>query len=111
MAEIRPSICELVITAPDPDWLRHFVRDLVADRLAASAHSFSPVVSNYRWEGKVHERVEGRASLHTRQSSIPQIVKRAKLVHPYLVPSISARPIIDGSPEYLDWIVAETRGG
>lgn len=104
------ELCEVVITAPDSDWLRQFTRTLVADRLASSAHNFNPVHSVYRWQGAIHERAEGRASVHTRQALIPAIVERAKREHPYQVPGISSRPINDGNPDYLEWIAEETRG-
>lgn len=102
------ELCEVVITAPDPDWLRTFTRGLVGDRLASSVHNFSPVQSTYRWQGVVHDRTEGRASLHTRRSLIPAIVERAREAHPYQVPGVSARPIIDGNPQYLAWILEQT---
>jgi hypothetical protein len=56
------ELCEVVITAPDPDWLLEFSRQLVTDGLCASAHNFQPVRSVYRWRGEVHERTEGRVS-------------------------------------------------
>ena len=102
------ELCEVVITAPDPAWLRSFTRELVDRRLCASVHNFAPVHSIYRWQGAVHERSEGRASLHTQRSLVAAIVEYAKERHPYQVPGISARPIYDGNPEYLDWIAAET---
>ena len=102
------ELCEVVITAPDPDWLREFTRELVADRLASNVHNFAPVQSTYRWADAVHDRTEGRAALHTRRSLIPAIVERAAHAHPYDVPSISARPIHDGSPPYLAWIRDQT---
>jgi periplasmic divalent cation tolerance protein len=55
-------LCEVVITAPDPEWLKSFSRKLVEDRLAASAHNFAPVRSVYRWHGEIYERTEGRVS-------------------------------------------------
>ena len=70
----------------------------------ASAHNFAPVRSVYRWRGEVHERTEGRVSLHTRRSRIPEIVDRAKREHPYELPGVSSRPINDGNPDYLAWI-------
>lgn len=102
------ELCEVVMTAPDPDWLRDFTRNLVQDRLASSVHNFHPVQSTYRWEGEVHDRTEGRASLHTRRELIAIIVQRAAESHPYHVPGISARLIVDGNPDYLAWIEAET---
>jgi periplasmic divalent cation tolerance protein len=109
---VLPSeLCEVVITAPDPEWLKAFSRQLIDDRLAASAHNFAPVQSIYRWRGKVYERIEGRVSLHTSRARLPQIVARAKREHPYELPGISARPIDDGNPDYLAWIAQETASG
>jgi periplasmic divalent cation tolerance protein len=107
---VPPSeLCEVVITAPDPDWLKAFSRQLVEDRLCASAHNFAPVQSVYRWQGKVCQRAEGRVSLHTSRACIPEIVARARREHPYEVPGISARPIDGGNPDYLAWISEQTR--
>ena len=109
---MAPSeLCEVVITAPDPEWLKDFSRTLVTDGLCASAHNFSPVQSIYRWRGEIHERREGRVSLHTSLKRVPEIVARAKREHPYEVPGVSARPIIDGNPDYLAWIAKETGVG
>lgn len=102
------DLCEVVITAPDPEWLRAFSRQLIEDRLAASAHNFAPIRSIYRWRGEIHERTEGRVSLHTSRARVPDIVARARQAHPYEVPGISTRAIDDGNPEYLAWITAET---
>jgi periplasmic divalent cation tolerance protein len=102
------ELCEVVITAPDPDWLYTFARSLVEDGLAASAHNFTPVRSIYRWQGQVYERAEGRVSLHTSRGRVAAIVARVKSEHRYEVPGVSTRPIIDGNPDYLAWIAKET---
>ena len=102
------ELCEIVITAPDPDWLYDLTRALVAEGLCASAHNFAPVRSVYRWRGEIFERAEGRASLHTRLALVDAIVKRVKAGHPYEVPGVSARPIVAGNPDYLTWIASET---
>ena len=105
------ELCEVVITAPDPDWLYSFARTLVEDRLAASAHNFTPIRSIYRWQGQVYERAEGRVSVHTSCERVAEIVARARREHPYEVPGVSTRPIIDGNPDYLAWIAKETDTG
>jgi periplasmic divalent cation tolerance protein len=103
------NLCEVVITAPDPEWLENLTRELVAEGLCASAHNFAPVRSVYRWQGQIHQRTEGRASLHTRAELVGRIVDRVRTAgHPYEVPGISARPIGDGNPDYLQWIADET---
>jgi periplasmic divalent cation tolerance protein len=105
------ELCEVVITAPDPGWLKELSRKLIEQRLCASAHNFAPVQSIYRWRGEIYERTEGRVSLHTSRARVPDIVARAKREHPYEVPGISTRPIDDGNPDYLAWIEKATRPG
>jgi len=102
------EVCEVIITAPDPDWLVEFTRRLVTDRLCASGHNFQPIRTIYRWHGQVHDTTEGRVALRTRRSLLPQIIDRAKREHPYEVPSVVAVPIIDGGPDYIGWILEET---
>ena len=102
------ELCEVVITAPDPGWLKDFSRKLIEQRLCASAHNFAPVQSIYRWRGEIYERTEGRVSLHTRRDRVAEIVALAKQEHPYEVPGISTRTITDGNPDYLAWIAQET---
>jgi periplasmic divalent cation tolerance protein len=101
--------CEVVVTAPDPDWLAGFTRRLVEDRLAACGHQIAAIRSIYRWDGAVQDDAEARVALHTRLSLVPSIVERAGAEHPYDVPCVIALPIAAGAPAYLDWIVAETR--
>jgi periplasmic divalent cation tolerance protein len=105
------DLCEVVITAPNADWLYTLSRELIRAELAASAHNFAPVRSIYRWRGEIHERTEGRVSLHTSRSRVPEIVDRIKREHPYEVPSVSTRPITGGNPDYLAWIAQETGAG
>jgi periplasmic divalent cation tolerance protein len=39
-----------------------------------------------------------------------EVVITAPDEHPYEVPGISARPIIAGNPDYLQWMLDETSG-
>jgi periplasmic divalent cation tolerance protein len=102
------ELCEVVMTAPDPEWLKDFSRKLVEQGLCASAHNFAPIRSIYRWRGDIYERTEGRVSLHTRRDRVAEIVTLTKQEHPYEVPGISTRTITDGNPDYLAWIAQET---
>ena len=101
--------CEVVVTAADTDWLAGFTRTLVEERLAACGHVIGPIRSVYRWEGAVHDEPEARVALHTRRSLVPAVVARTTELHPYDIPCVIAMSLKDGSPEYLRWIVDETR--
>lgn len=102
------EFCEVIITAPDAEWLAEFVRRLVEDRLCAAGHLF-PMRTVYRWQGVLHDETETRAALHTRASLVPAIIERTDAEHPYEVPGVVAMHIQLGSPAYLSWILAETR--
>ena len=101
--------CEVIITADSAEWLAEYTRRLVSDRLAACGHNFAAIRSIYRWEGDVQDDAEARVALHTRASLVPAIVERTKAEHSYDVPCVIALPIVQGNPEYLDWIRASTR--
>jgi periplasmic divalent cation tolerance protein len=105
----RPAVCEVVITAPDAEWLAAFTRRLVADRLAAGAHEVTAIRSIYRWRGELRDHGEARVALHTRTELVPAIAARADQEHPYEVPCVIALPIETGGRAYIDGILSETQ--
>jgi hypothetical protein len=86
------ELCEVVITAPDPDCLLDLTCELVAEGLCASVHNFSPVRSVYRWSGEIFERTEGRTSLHTRMSLVLQQRPGIPVVAMPGMPVLAGRP-------------------
>jgi len=101
--------CEVVITADDADRLLSLTRTLVEERLAACGQTVPGVRSIYRWAGEVHDAPEARVALHPRRSLVPAVVERTRSLHTYEVPCVIALPLLGGNPEYLRWVVAETR--
>ncbi|MGC8464201.1 MAG: divalent-cation tolerance protein CutA [Acidimicrobiales bacterium] len=106
---VPPALCEVVITADDPEWLTGFTRSLVEDRLVACGQVVTSVRSTYRWEGAVEQATEARVALHTRVELVAAIVERVTRSHPYDVPCVLALPILGGNPDYLAWVERETR--
>ena len=102
------DLCEIIITAPNADWLDALCRELVENRLASSANVVHDVLSIYRWQGTIHETKEVRAFLRSRMALLDEIVAYVVERHPYEVPNVTAVPLIGGNPSYLDWIRAET---
>ncbi|GAB3191653.1 divalent-cation tolerance protein CutA [Geodermatophilus arenarius] len=103
------DVVEVVVTGPDADWLAGYTRTLVEERLAACGHQLAAIRSVYRWAGEVHDDPEARVALHTRAALVPAIVARTAELHPYDVPCVIALPLVGGGPDYLRWVVAETR--
>jgi periplasmic divalent cation tolerance protein len=110
MTAAHTDICEVVITAADPEWLAGFTRRLVEDRLAACGHQIAAIRSIYRWDGAVQDDPEARVALHTRTSLVARIVERADAEHPYDVPCVIALPVVAGNPAYVEWVRTETSG-
>jgi periplasmic divalent cation tolerance protein len=102
------EICEIVITAPDADWLADFTRRLVEDRLVAGAHIVESIRSIYRWKDEVQDTREARVALRTRRSLFSVVLARVKAEHPYLMPSVNALPIAASNPEYRAWVLEQT---
>lgn len=105
------EICEIIITAPDAEWLADFTRRLVDQRLCACGHNLRTIRSIYRWQGVVYDEQEARVALHTRAALIPRIVAAANEQHPYEVPCVIATPVISGNPDYIQWVLDETISG
>ena len=101
------ELCEVIITAPDGDWLAEFIRGLIEDRLCASSH-LSQIRSIYPWKGQIHDTTETRATLRTRTALVSEIIARTRLAHPYDIPSIVAVPVVAANPDYTQWVLTNT---
>jgi periplasmic divalent cation tolerance protein len=83
-------------------------RALVGERLAACANIIPVMRSLYRWQGALESADETVLILKTAAARVAALTERVKQLHTYTVPCVVAVPVVDGSPEYLAWIAAET---
>lgn len=103
------SPCMIYVTAPDRDEALRIGRTLVEERLAACANVVDGVTSVYWWEGEVQEDAEASLILKSRRELVAALVARVKALHSYSCPCVVQLPIQDGNPEFLSWIVNETK--
>lgn len=103
------EICEIVITAPDAEWLATFCRGLIEDRLAAAAHIIEDIRTLYRWDGEIHDTREARAHIRTQTALSLNILERTRAEHPYQVPSVLGLQVMLVNPDYGTWLTDETR--
>ena len=99
----------IFITAPSGKG-EELARRLVEERLAACVNVVRGVRSIYWWRGKVEVDEEDLLVVKTSADALERLVKRVKEIHPYEVPEVIALPVEHGLPEYLAWVVEETRG-
>jgi periplasmic divalent cation tolerance protein len=78
--------------------------ELVSRRMAACVQISGPVVSTFRWQGKVETAEEWTCTIKTSAAQLANIQKLLSQIHPYEVPELIATPIIDGNPAYLKWL-------
>ncbi len=98
------------ITAGTVAEARTIGRALVEERLAASVNIIGGVESFYWWEGAVQQAAETVVIAKTRADLLDAVTARVKALHGYRVPCVVAlRVAPGGNPDYLDWIIAETR--
>lgn len=79
-------------------------RALVEEKLAGCVQISGPLVSTYRWEGRVEQGEEWLCSIKTSNELFSAVERAIKELHPYDVPEIVALPIVTGSAEYLEWL-------
>jgi periplasmic divalent cation tolerance protein len=103
------SACICYVTAGSREEALAIGRALVEERLAASANVLDGTASIYWWQGKLEQAQEAVLIAKTRAELFPALSARVKQLHGYDCPCVVALPIADGNPDYLAWIVAETR--
>jgi periplasmic divalent cation tolerance protein len=78
--------------------------ELVSGRLAGCVQVSGPIVSTFRWQGKVETAEEWLCVIKTTRAQIAAIQDALKQIHPYEVPEIVVTPIVTGSEPYLKWL-------
>ena len=99
------------VTIDKMDSAKSLVNTLINERLIACANIIEPVLSIYRWEGKICEEKELIIISKCRKADYPELQKRIKELHPYDCPCIVSMTIDDGLPAYFKWLVSETENG
>ena len=81
---------------------------LLRERLAACVSSVPGISSSYWWKDRIETSAEILLVVKTRRALRDDIVQFVKENHPYTVPETIFAEIDAGSPEYLDWLGANT---
>lgn len=104
------SCLQVTTAVPSRPEAEGLARRVIELRLAAAVHVIGPVHSTYWWQGAIHDAEEWLCVARTTQARFERLAGLITAEHPYEVPEISAVPITQGSPAYLDWIGQETGG-
>jgi periplasmic divalent cation tolerance protein len=96
------------ITAPSTDAARELAVGILQARLAACANVLPGVHSLFWWKGEIEHADETLIICKTRTALAKQLTEFVKHNHEYDVPEVVVLPIIDGNPDYLEWLKKST---
>ncbi len=100
----------LVLTnLPDRAEAERIAAELVTAGVAACVNVLAECTSVYRWQGKVEHAGETPLLIKTTRAAYPKLEQALRELHPYELPEIIALPVSAGLPEYLSWVVTETK--
>jgi len=99
----------IFITTGTDEEAQEVAKTLLNNRLAACVNIVPKINSIFWWNDTLDSAQENLLIVKSRASLLNEIVKLVKEVHSYETPEIVALPIIDGNPDYLDWISKEVK--
>lgn len=105
------EISIVLVTAGSEEEAAKIGRVVVEERLAACANIVPRIRSIYSWKGAIHDEPEALVIFKTKTRLFPVLRDRIRGLHAYEVPEIIAFPVEQGLPDYLDWVMGQTRTG
>jgi periplasmic divalent cation tolerance protein len=94
---------------PDRASAERMANALVTEGVAACVNVMASCTSIYRWQSNIEQANEVPVLIKTTRAAYPRLEKMLRSLHAYEVPEIIALPVNIGLPEYLSWVVQETK--
>jgi periplasmic divalent cation tolerance protein len=96
-------------TCGSEDEARKLAAALIEKHLAACVNISAPVTSVYRWKGAIEEAKEWMLIIKSRRERFEELRVVLEGAHSYELPEVLALAVVEGSPNYLAWVEAETK--
>jgi periplasmic divalent cation tolerance protein len=94
----------VIVTTSSKQEAEKITQRLLDERLIACANIIGPVISLFRWSGKIERADEYLMLLKSRKDLFERLAETVKALHSYEVPEILVLPVVGGSEAYLDWL-------
>ena len=101
----------VLTTVADDERAEPLARRLVDERLAACVNLHPPMVSMYRWQGRVERDGERQMVIKTTRDRVPALEARLIQLHQYELPEFLVVSADEGSAAYLAWVREQTGQG
>jgi periplasmic divalent cation tolerance protein len=99
----------ILITTGTDEEAQEVAKALLNNRLAACLNIAPKINSLFWWNDTLDSAQESLLIVKSKASLVSEIVRLVKEIHRYETPEIIALPIVDGNPDYLDWIGKEVK--
>ena len=96
------------ITASSEEEAERITEALLAPRLVACVNRVSGVQSQFWWQGSRDQAAEVLLLAKTRRELWDRVLAAVRAVHSYEVFEAIAVPIVEGNPDYLEWVAQVT---
>jgi periplasmic divalent cation tolerance protein len=90
-----------------PEEAARLARRLIEERLAACVNVVPGARSFYRWKGAIEETNECLLVIKSSRDLFDRLRLELEKAHTYDVPEIVAVAVVDGAPNYLNWLDRE----
>jgi periplasmic divalent cation tolerance protein len=77
---------------------------LVEQRLAACVNVVPGIQSYYRWKGNIEQAGEFLLVIKSSRARFPDLRAALEQAHSYEIPELIALPVVEGAPNYLNWV-------
>lgn len=101
-----PAHLVVTTTAGDQQLLIQIAQQLLQRKWAGCCQIVGPITSLYQWNQQIELASEWICLIKTTTERYPQVEKLIRELHSYETPEIIATPIVQGSPDYLNWLNA-----
>jgi periplasmic divalent cation tolerance protein len=102
------EVIVVFITGPNEKEAAGIARSLGESKLAACVNIIKNIRSIYSWQGNIEDDSEVLMIVKTKKGLFSALSSRIRELHSYDVPEIIALPLIDGSEDYIKWLLDST---
>ncbi len=100
MTDVILVLTTVGVDSPAEEW----ARQLIEEQLAACVNLLPPMLSLYRWKGRVERDSERQMVIKTTRSRLETLQARIRELHTYELPELIVLSVEGGSDAYLNWV-------
>src|SRR5437763_11741091 len=111
--EFFPMTNKIVVfsTCANQQAAEELARALLEERLVACVSVIPQVRSFYHWKGAVETTDECLLVIKSSRELFEPLCALLQKLHSYELPEVLAMPVVDGEPNYLNWLQTSMQGG